>query len=118
MIEEIEGVNSLTLLPAQVAISTVLYLILFFGMGFLLNMLFKTTWAPGAFIYPFIVIWMVSDLSLVSLIIHPIQGLSHLGVRFTELLIVDYIILSAGLVGTILSGLTIQMLRKSGYRMF
>jgi hypothetical protein len=118
MVEEIEGVNSLTLLPAQVVISTVLYLILFFGIGFLLNMLFKTTWAPGAFIYPFIVIWMVSDLSLGRLIIQPIQGINHLGMRFSELLIVDYIILSAGLIGTILSGVTIKLLRASGYRMF
>jgi hypothetical protein len=111
-------VHSLELLPAQVVISIVLFLILFFGIGFLLNMLLKTTWLPGAIVYPFVVILMVNELALGEFIKQPIQGLSNLGVSFTELAFLDYIILSSGLIGALLSGITIQMLRKRGYRMF
>jgi hypothetical protein len=118
IVEEFEGVNSLELLPAQVVISILLFLILFFGIGFLLNMLLKTTWLPGAIVYPFIVILMVNDLAFSKFIMQPIQGLINLGVRFTELVFLDYIILSAGLLGALLSGITIQMLRTRGYRMF
>ena len=38
--------------PAQLVVSILLFLFLFFGIGFLLNMLLKTTWVPGAIIYP------------------------------------------------------------------
>jgi hypothetical protein len=115
-LKNLRGVNSLELL--QVIISILLFLILFFGIGFLLNMLLKTTWLPGAIVYPIIVILMVNDLALGKFIMQPIHGLVNLGVRFTELLVLDYIILSSGLLGALLSGVTIQMLRTRGYRMF
>jgi uncharacterized SAM-binding protein YcdF (DUF218 family) len=92
----------LPLLPAQFVISLFLFPILFFGIGFLLNMLLKTTWLPGAILYPLVVVLMVS----------------YYGKGFSELLFVDIIILFSGLVGTLASGLTIKILREKGYRMF
>ncbi|WP_025027961.1 YuiB family protein [Caldalkalibacillus mannanilyticus] len=90
------------LLPAQFVISLFLFPVLFFGIGFLLNMLLKTTWFPGAILYPLIVVVMVS----------------YYGQGFGSLLMVDIIILSSGLIGALLSGYIIKVLRQRGYRMF
>ena len=38
--------------------------------------------------------------------------------RFGQLLTVDYIILTSGLIGALLSGVVIQTLRSKGYKMF
>lgn len=104
--------------PAQLVVSIVLFLFLFFGIGFLLNMLLKTTWLPGAIIYPLVVLVIVSDVSIINYFLQPIASILGLVARFGELLAVDYIILSSGLIGAILSGIVIQMLRVRGYRMF
>jgi hypothetical protein len=104
--------------PVQFAISIVLYLVLFFGIGFILNMLLKTTWLPGAVLYPFIVLWIVSDVSLLSYITEPVLSLQHLAAKFGSLTMADVVILTIGFVGALLSGVTIQMLRARGYRMF
>lgn len=106
------------LLPAQLAISVLLFLVLFFGIGFILNMLLKTTWLPGAIIYPIVLIFMVNKAPISSYFTQPLESLSGLAVRFTELLFVDYIILLAGLIGALLSGVIIRMLRVRGFRMF
>ncbi|GAA0355897.1 YuiB family protein [Bacillus horti] len=106
------------LMPAQIAISVLLFVILFFGIGFILNMLLKTTWLPGAIIYPIVLIIMVNQTPIASYFKEPLDSLVSLGVRFTELLFVDYVILLAGLVGALLSGVIIRMLRSRGYRMF
>lgn len=102
----------------QFGISILLFLILFFGIGFLLNMLLKTTWLPGLILYPIVVFLIVSDVSFSHYFTEPIQSLIRLGERFSGLLLVDYVVLSSGLVGAILSGITIRILRTRGYRMF
>ncbi|MGN7471709.1 YuiB family protein [Brevibacillus sp. SAFN-007a] len=82
----------------QFLVSIVLFTVLGFGIGFILNMILKTTWLPvvigvgvvaGALIYQKIVpgVW-------------------------------DAIILGCGMAGTVGSGWTISLLRKKGYRMF
>lgn len=106
------------LLPAQFIISILLFLILFFGIGFLLNMLLKTTWFPGVLLYPFVVLVIVSDVNVIEYFTRPLASLSHLLVRFTELSLIDYSILFMGLVGSLLSGVAIRMLRVRGYKMF
>jgi hypothetical protein len=106
------------LLPAQFIISILLFLILFFGIGFLLNMLLKTTWFPGVLLYPIVVVLIVNDLNLSQYVASPLSSFAHLGLRFTELPLVDYVILFMGLVGALLSGVAIRMLRVRGYRMF
>ncbi|MDQ0340966.1 hypothetical protein J2S00_003806 [Caldalkalibacillus uzonensis] len=104
--------------PLQFIISILLFLILFFGIGFILNMLLKTTWLPGLILYPIVVLLIVSEVPLGAYFTAPGQSLAHLGEQLTSLLMVDYVILSAGFIGALLSGLSIQMLRARGYRMF
>lgn len=82
---------------AQLVISIPLFLFLAFGIGFLLNMLIKTTWLP---------------LVMYGLL------LIYLFIKMGHLLPVDYIVLSSGLGGAILSGVVIRTLRQKGYRMF
>ncbi|EGL84163.1 hypothetical protein CathTA2_0277 [Caldalkalibacillus thermarum TA2.A1] len=104
--------------PLQFVISILLFLILFFGIGFILNMLLKTTWLPGLILYPLVVLLIVSDVPLKGYITNPGESLARLGEKLMGLLMVDYIILGAGFIGALLSGLSIQMLRARGYRMF
>lgn len=104
--------------PAQIVLSFLLFFILFFGIGFILNMLLRTTWFPGLIVYPLVVLIIVSDVSFWSYFTQPLQSFAHLGNQLISLKIVDYLILSAGLGGAILSGITIKVLRKKGYRMF
>jgi hypothetical protein len=65
-------------------------------------MLLKTTWVPGLFLYPLIVALIVFNY----------------GKSLSKLAVVDLIVLSSGLVGALLSGYTIKVLRTRGYRMF
>jgi len=82
---------------AQLIISVPLFLVLAFGIGFIINMLIKTTWLPLA-VYVLILIYLF--------------------VKMGALLPVDYIVLTSGLLGAILSGVIIKTLRAKGYRMF
>lgn len=102
----------------QLVISVLLFLILFFGIGFILNMLLKTTWLPGLLLYPLVVILFVTDVPLGQYVLHPLSSFSRLGEELASLLWVDYLVLGAGLVGAVLSGVSIRMLRQRGFRMF
>ncbi|WP_138754792.1 YuiB family protein [Paenibacillus sinopodophylli] len=94
----------------QLMIATVLFLVMMFGIGFILNMLLKTTWFP---IYLFIIalivlgIWAPWDDSATT----TIQNFAHYTV-------IDYIPVLGALVGAYVSGWAIQALRKGGYKMF
>lgn len=81
----------------QLIISIPLFLFLAFGIGFILNMLIKTTWLPLV-IYSLVIVYLL--------------------IKMGNLLPVDYIILTSGLAGAVLSGVIIRMLREKGYRMF
>jgi hypothetical protein len=81
----------------QLIISVPLLLVFFFGIGFILNMILKTTWLP---IYLF-----------VALVI-------YFALQINTVHITDITWLIAGLVGVVGSGLTIRFLRTKGYRMF
>ncbi|MCF6092464.1 YuiB family protein [Microaerobacter geothermalis] len=81
----------------QLIISIPLFFILAFGVGFILNMLVKTTWLP-LIIYAAIVLGLF--------------------IKKGSFLTVDVIILSSGLLGALFSGIAIRMLRVRGYRMF
>ncbi|MEW9671936.1 YuiB family protein [Ammoniphilus sp. 3BR4] len=82
---------------AQLIISVPLFLVLAFGIGFILNMLIKTTWLPLV-MYALLLVYLLISMG--------------------KLLPVDYIILTSGLAGAVLSGVTIRFLRAKGYRMF
>jgi len=86
-----------------------LFFVMMFGIGFILNMLIKTTWFPmGVFVVVFIplAVYMLweSDKSLADNLLG--YGLF------------DYLTALAGLAGAYVSGLTITTLRKRGFKMF
>lgn len=93
----------------QTAIATVLVFVLVFGIGFILNMLLKTSWLP---LYGYLVLvvamiiwfWQKDGQSLVG-------TLAGFGVP-------DYAAMIGGLIGAWLAGYTIKMLRTKGYKMF
>jgi len=82
----------------QFVVSLVLFTVLGFGIGFILNMILKTTW------FPVIIAFGVIAGALVYQKVVP-------GIW-------DAVILGCGMAGTVGSGWTIQTLRKKGYRMF
>ncbi|MCY9591405.1 hypothetical protein PC41400_25465 [Paenibacillus chitinolyticus] len=85
----------------QLVIVIVLMFVLFFGLGFILNMLMKTTWFP---VYAF-----------VALII----GLSfYYSDKMTSITVVDIAPVIGGLIGAVVSGTTIRTLRIKGFKMF
>jgi hypothetical protein len=90
----------------QLFIAILLFLVLTFGIGFILNMLLKTTWVPS-YIYVALVVYFYFFYQSGKFIS------SSNNYAFT-----DYSIGFAGLIGAILSGLAIRVLRQKGYRMF
>ncbi|WP_110928616.1 YuiB family protein [Bacillus massiliglaciei] len=103
-------------LPVLV-ISIVLFFILFFGIGFLLNMLFRSSWIM-VILFPIAAILVVNQSKLIEYIRTPSDSFSQLGSRFTALHTADILILSSGLVGAVLAGIVIKTLRNKGYQMF
>lgn len=82
----------------QFVVSIVLFAVLGFGIGFIFNMILRTTWLPVVF-----AVGIVVGTLIVQKIVPGIW---------------DTVILACGLLGTVGSGWTIQTLRKKGYRMF
>ncbi|WP_421617501.1 YuiB family protein [Brevibacillus sp. TJ4] len=82
----------------QFVVSIVLFAVLGFGIGFIFNMILRTTWLPVVF-----AVGIVAGTLIVQKIVPGIW---------------DTVILACGLLGTVGSGWTIQTLRKKGYRMF
>ncbi|MGM9929199.1 MAG: YuiB family protein [Bacillus sp. (in: firmicutes)] len=98
-------------------ISIVLFFILFFGIGFLLNMLFRASWIM-AILFPLIALYIINDAKLINYIQEPSATFGHLGGKLSALHAPDIIILSSGLIGAIGAGFTMKILRKKGYQMF
>lgn len=84
----------------QFIIAVLLFCVLTFGIGFILNMLLKTTWLP-IYIYGGVVIFLFFYYGS--------------GKSFGW---VDYAIGIAGLIGVGLGGWAIRLLRTKGYQMF
>jgi purine-cytosine permease-like protein len=101
----------------QLIISVLLFVVLFFGIGFLINMLLRATWVM-AVIYPIIVIRIVDDVKFLEYFTAPITSFSLLGSKLIALQIADIIVLSSGLLGAIIAGFIIKLLRNNGYQMF
>ncbi|WP_416147079.1 YuiB family protein [Salipaludibacillus sp. HK11] len=101
----------------QLIIATLLYFVLFFGIGFILNMLLRSTWTM-AVIYPVVVIFMVDQVGFISYFTNTASSFSELWSSVLSLAFADVIILVAGMVGAILSGIANRMLRERGYQMF
>jgi ABC-type multidrug transport system fused ATPase/permease subunit len=102
----------------RMLISMLLFFVLFFGIGFLLNMLLRMTWIM-AFIYPIVAIFIVNnEVRFIDYFTNTQESLRLLGEKFSRLAPADVIILSSGLAGAIVAGITMKILRKKGYRMF
>ncbi|MGO0063041.1 YuiB family protein [Brevibacillus fluminis] len=82
----------------QFLISIVLFTILAFGIGFILNMVLRTTWLP---------VIVCVGVVVGALVLKNIVPTGY-----------DLTILLFGMAGSVMSGYTIQLLRKKGYRMF
>ncbi len=98
-------------------ISMLLFLVLFFGIGFLLNMLLRMSWIM-AIVYPIVCIFIIDNVRFIEYFQKPGASFSALGNKILSLALADILILSSGLIGAILSGIIIKMLRKRGYQMF
>lgn len=101
----------------QLFISMLLFLVLFFGIAFLINMLFRQTW-PMSLLYPLVVILIIDNVSMLDYVLKPAMAFSELGSDVTSLALVDILILLSGFIGTIVAGVTIRTLRQHGYQMF
>ncbi|WP_256759814.1 YuiB family protein [Cohnella sp. WQ 127256] len=90
-------------------VGSMLCLVLFFGIGFILNMLIKTTWFP---FWLFLII--VTPLGIWQLWQDDISVTENI----QSMLVSDMILIVAGAVGAYLSGWAIRALRRGGYKMF
>lgn len=98
-------------------ISVLLFFVLFFGIGFLLNMLLRQTWIM-AILYPIVCVLIIDKVRLIDYISDPASSFASLMKHISDLGQADIIILTTGLIGSILSGVTIKTLRQRGYQMF
>lgn len=101
----------------HVVLSILIFIVIFFGIGFLINMLLRMTWLM-AIIYPIIVILIIDEVKIYEYFTKPAYAFKLLGTKVMALHTVDVVILSSGLVGAILSGFAMKILRKQGYQMF
>ena len=98
-------------------ISILLFFVLFFGIGFLLNMLFRSSWIMVV-LFPIIFLVIVNKAKLIEYFRQPGDTFSELGTSLASLHAADLMILSSGLIGAIGAGITIKILRNKGYQMF
>lgn len=71
-----------------------------------------------AALYPIIISIVVSDSTFGEYFTQPTSAISVTFHKMISLPIVDIVILTSGFIGTIVSGIVVKMLRKSGYQMF
>lgn len=101
----------------QLLLTILIFTILFYGIGFIINMLLKTTWIVPIF-YPIIIIIMIDKMSTLEYFTNPGIAFQELGHRLTSLAPSDITVLTMGFIGTIASGITMKVLRSRGYQMF
>ena len=101
----------------QGMLSFLIFLVMFFGIGFLLNMLLRMTWLM-ALVYPVVVILIIDEVEFFDYFISPVKAFQALGDKLVSLTLVDIVVLSGGLLGAIIAGFVIKSLRKNGYQMF
>lgn len=98
-------------------ISLLLFFILFYGIGFLLNMLFRSSWIM-AVLFPLIAIYIVNKTKLIQYVKEPAAAFGNIGDNVMALATWDIAILSSGFLGAVAAGITMKYLRKKGYQMF
>lgn len=100
-----------------VIISMILFFVLFFGIGFLLNEMLRMSWIM-AIICPFVFILFIDNVRFVSYFTSPASSFINLKEHIFSLASADILILSSGMIGAIFSGFATKTLRKKGYRLF
>ncbi len=113
--KEIQRGNSMHII--QAVIGSVLYLVMFFSIGFILNMLLRSTWIMLV-LYPLIIIMMIDNQSTLDYFTNAREAIPALGERIMGLQTADVTMFVAGLAGIVIAGMSIRFLRKSGYQMF
>jgi len=98
-------------------ISMLLFFVLFFGIGFILNMLLRMSWIM-AIIYPIIAILIIDKVRFIEYLHNSGESFTSLFSELSSLALADILILSSGMAGAIVAGITIKILRKKGYQMF
>ncbi|WP_106766867.1 YuiB family protein [Paenibacillus faecalis] len=93
-----------------VLVLMILLFVMMFGIGFIVNMLMKTTWLPCLFFV--IVILPVVVYSMWN------HDEATFWAHISSYRVVDYLTGVAGLAGTFLSGWAIHTLRVKGFKMF
>jgi len=116
-IEKMWGVFYMVMSIPVLLISILLFFVLSFGIGFLANMLFRTTWFMVV-IYPLLIVMIVDKISTVKYFTNTTVAFETLKTNLLAVGTGDIVILTAGLVGAIMSGVVILSLRKNGYQMF
>ena len=101
----------------QLIVSIILYFVIFFGIAFILNMLLRRTWLMSI-LYPFVMVITVDGISVIKYFTAPGESFSQTYDILIHLTPVDWMIFVSGFIGTIVSGIVIKFLRKSGYQMF
>lgn len=91
----------------QFFVATLLAFCIFLGLGFILNMLLKTTWLP-VYVYFIVVMIIIYSFWEDGEFIDYMKGTT----------ISDVILFLGGLAGAILSGYLIKVLRDKGYKMY
>ncbi|MBH0231049.1 YuiB family protein [Halobacillus sp. KCTC 3957] len=94
-----------------------LFFVLFFGISFLLNMILRSSWIMS-FVYPAIILLIVDNFPFTTYFSSPGEAFPTVYNQLINLQIVDIFILASGFAGTIVAGIVIRFLRKSGYQMF
>ncbi|HZG84640.1 YuiB family protein [Paenibacillus sp.] len=92
----------------QVIVIFLLAFVLMFGVGFILNMLMKTTWFP---IYAYAAL-------MAGLFVYFEWGQENMLANLLEYGAIDWLAVVAGLLGAYVSGLAIRTLRVRGFKMF
>ncbi|MFK7694560.1 YuiB family protein [Paenibacillus sp. HJGM_3] len=92
----------------QLVIAALLIFVLAFGIGFIFNMLLKTTLFP---VYLYIVV-------VVGMLVYWAWASGSLWDNLSSYTIVDYAPFVVGLLGAYLSGRAIKALRVRGFKMF
>lgn len=93
----------------QVAIIIVLMFVIMLGIGFILNMLLKTTWLP-LYAYALLIVGIV-----ITFLIKEDGGFWD---TISSFAFPDYAAAIGGFIGAWMSGSTIRTLRVNGFKMF
>ena len=93
-----------------VLVLMILFFVMMFGIGFILNMLMKTTWFPC---YLFVIV-------ILPVVVYSLWNRDEatLWAHISSFQLVDYLTGVAGLAGAFLSGWAIHTLRIKGFKMF